>query len=356
MNNSLIFIPDISGFTKFTVNVELEHSAHIVSELLKEILDANVIGLEALEIEGDAIQFVKYNDVPPLEDILRQAKVMYLRFHQHLAKYNSQRVCHCGACRSAKDLSLKFFSHNGPLQTIEINGTSKAHGPAMITAHRLMKNDVPIDEYLLATDSFEGSLDITLNPKDLTAEYETIGKVNYSYVNMEPYMKDIHEDPLPTVNLNNFKFEIHDELEIDCPPKPIYDLVSSLDRRSEINPKIKILKVSDELNRVGSSHRCLVNGDEFEIETIVGEEKNGIYRYGERNPGFKFISELASIFEVKELSEGKSSLSTTTYVNTRGFLGRLLGGVAAKQITKSQKTLLANVKGIIESEKKQEVG
>jgi len=42
-HNGLLFIPDVSGFTQFVNSVELEHSQHIIGELLETILDANQI-------------------------------------------------------------------------------------------------------------------------------------------------------------------------------------------------------------------------------------------------------------------------------------------------------------------------
>jgi hypothetical protein len=63
-NRGLIFIPDISGFTRFVNEVEIDHSRHIIQELLEVIINSNKIGLEVSEIEGDAILFYKYGDSP----------------------------------------------------------------------------------------------------------------------------------------------------------------------------------------------------------------------------------------------------------------------------------------------------
>jgi len=50
-NKAFIFIPDISGYTKFMNNTEPDHSKIIVTELLKAIIDANHIGLHISELE-----------------------------------------------------------------------------------------------------------------------------------------------------------------------------------------------------------------------------------------------------------------------------------------------------------------
>lgn len=40
-NSALIFIPDISGFTNFVTKTEIQHSNHIITELIELLIDAN---------------------------------------------------------------------------------------------------------------------------------------------------------------------------------------------------------------------------------------------------------------------------------------------------------------------------
>ena len=56
-NRGLLFIPDISGFSRFVNAVEIEHSRFIIQQLLEVLLRANDSGLQISEIEGDAILF-----------------------------------------------------------------------------------------------------------------------------------------------------------------------------------------------------------------------------------------------------------------------------------------------------------
>ena len=58
---SLLFIPDISGFTKFVTAVEIDHSQHIIAELLEIIFDSNRLGtkhicvVNAKELEFETV-------------------------------------------------------------------------------------------------------------------------------------------------------------------------------------------------------------------------------------------------------------------------------------------------------------
>ena len=62
--DTLLFIADISGFTKFVNETEITHSSHIISELLEIIIGQNELKLEVAEIEGDAVFYYKSNVIP----------------------------------------------------------------------------------------------------------------------------------------------------------------------------------------------------------------------------------------------------------------------------------------------------
>ena len=71
-NRGLLFIPDISGFTRFVNEVEIDHSRFIIQQLLEELIKANDSGLEISEIEGDAILFYKYGEPEELTSLYKQ--------------------------------------------------------------------------------------------------------------------------------------------------------------------------------------------------------------------------------------------------------------------------------------------
>lgn len=154
--SGLIFIPDISGFTQFVNSVELKHSQHIISELLEIIIDANQMGLDISEVEGDAILFYKLGESPNLEVAYKQVEEMFLSFHRHLELYESLRTCHCKACISAIHLSLKIITHYGEFTEFKIKDFLKLIGKDVIIAHQLLKNDIPQHEYWLITNDLSG--------------------------------------------------------------------------------------------------------------------------------------------------------------------------------------------------------
>jgi hypothetical protein len=154
--SGLIFIPDISGFTQFVNSVELEHSQHIIQELLETILDANEMGLDVSEVEGDAILFYKLGVSPNLNVTYKQVEKMFLSFHKHLEQYESRRTCQCNACISAIHLTLKVITHYGEFTEYRLRNFLALIGKDIIIAHQLLKNDIPQLEYWLITNDLSG--------------------------------------------------------------------------------------------------------------------------------------------------------------------------------------------------------
>lgn len=152
-NKGLIFIPDISGFTRFMHETEIAHGRHIIQELLETLVNANQIGLEISEIEGDAILFFKFGQAPELETLYRQVEKMFCDFHKYLIAYDNRRFCQCKACTSAISLTLKVVAHYGEFTTYQVRNFSKLIGKDIIVAHQLLKNDIDQHEYWLVTQN-----------------------------------------------------------------------------------------------------------------------------------------------------------------------------------------------------------
>ena len=151
-NRGLLFIPDISGFTRFVNEVEIDHSRFIIQQLLEELLKANDSGLEISEIEGDAILFYKYGEPGELAFLYKQVEKMFRAFHQYLIAYDSRKICQCKACISAINLSLKVISHYGEFTSLSVQHFNKLIGKDVIVAHQLLKNDIEQHEYWLVTN------------------------------------------------------------------------------------------------------------------------------------------------------------------------------------------------------------
>jgi hypothetical protein len=206
-NRGLLFIPDISGFTRFVNEMEIEHSRLIIQELLETLINSNQIGLEISEIEGDAILFYKFGEVPDLKTLYKQVESMFCEFHKQLIAYDHTRFCQCKACTSVVGLTLKVITHYGEFTGYNVKNFNKLIGKDIIVAHQLLKNDIALHEYWLVTNSLmqdKAPADLTQWMKwDSSAKQTENGEIPFHYTQLSALKNEIQFDPFPPLELSN---------------------------------------------------------------------------------------------------------------------------------------------------------
>lgn len=143
-----LVLADISGYTAFVADTELEHSREILNELLETLVRSMAEHLKIGQIEGDAI-FGLGERLP--SDPLAWLEETFFRFHRHLNRIKEVTTCPCKACANVGMLTLKFVCHHGEYLPQAFMGKETFVGNAVNAVHRLLKNKVPSREYLLVT-------------------------------------------------------------------------------------------------------------------------------------------------------------------------------------------------------------
>lgn len=193
IDNGLIIIADISGFTNYINASEIEHSQKNIARLLEATIDSNELGLSVSEIEGDAIFFFKFGDDYSFAELLNQIKAMTKNFYSTLNELSSNINCNCRACNVLSNLHIKFIVHIGRIGTIMIKNFCKLYGIDIIAAHRLLKNHLSIDNYALFTNKtvqkFSQEIkDSLLSNPDFIQEkdfYDDVKTIDYFYISLE---------------------------------------------------------------------------------------------------------------------------------------------------------------------------
>ncbi len=90
---SFFFLPDITGFANFVNRTEISHQEHIISELLNLLVYEEQLGLDLVEVEGDALFYLKQQEVPPADAFFEHLQRMFVKFHMHLQHYDKNRIC-----------------------------------------------------------------------------------------------------------------------------------------------------------------------------------------------------------------------------------------------------------------------
>jgi len=197
VDNGLIIIADISGFTNYINMTEIEHSQKNIAKLLESIIDSDELGLSVSEIEGDAIFFFKFGTDDSYSALINQIKKMTHNFYSTLEEISKDMSCECGACSVLAYLKIKFIVNLGNIGTIMIKDFCKLYGIDIIVAHRLLKNHVPIDDYFLFTNkvaekfSNDTENSFTADTDFIPGEdiYENINAIKYFYIPLKLLMK-----------------------------------------------------------------------------------------------------------------------------------------------------------------------
>jgi|SRR5919201_1806154 hypothetical protein len=155
-SQALLLIADIGGYTKYMRlhRVSLAHAQANIARLLETVIDA-VPRLELIEIEGDAAFLsspLAGHDDSAAKAATEAAVAMHRAFHTELQQMIALNMCSCDGCAQTRDLKLKFIAHVGEVATQTIRGRKSLVGVDVILVHRLLKNTVPLSEYVLLSE------------------------------------------------------------------------------------------------------------------------------------------------------------------------------------------------------------
>lgn len=186
---TLLLIADIGGYTRFMRlhRTSLAHAEVTTSRLLEKIVDA-ADGFELVEIEGDAAFLAREarDADSPVTATTDTAVAMHRAFHAERHRI-ATNMCPCHGCELAADLTLKFVAHLGEVTTQTIKKRTKLVGIDVIHVHRLLKNSVPVSEYVLMTDELYrvGPTALPSPVHELEEQLEGIGPARVHFVEVE---------------------------------------------------------------------------------------------------------------------------------------------------------------------------
>jgi hypothetical protein len=153
----LLVIADIGGYTRFMLatRISLAHAQLSVAALIEAVLDG-ARDLTLAKLEGDAAFFeAAPATVATLHHELAEIRRQFLKRRAELV---AERMCTCAGCMQLEQLTLKFVAHVGEVARHRVRGREELAGVDVILVHRLLKNRVPITEYLLMTEPVRRAL------------------------------------------------------------------------------------------------------------------------------------------------------------------------------------------------------
>tara|TARA_R110002051_G_scaffold56554_1_gene105199 strand:- start:1276 stop:1878 length:603 start_codon:yes stop_codon:yes gene_type:complete len=196
--STMVCIPDISGFTSFMSDFDFDLASRVIPSLLNKIIYSNDLGFKVSEIEGDAVLFYHNGKLPKLGDLIAQCRYFYSEFYKQLEQLKIKHKGKNGASKIPKVLGLKIILHySKEIGLVQIGKQIKLIGEDVITAHRLLKNNIEINEYILISDallekykpeSIDDIVDWTHIRKGEIQE-EHLGLVGFTYIDLTPLLE-----------------------------------------------------------------------------------------------------------------------------------------------------------------------
>jgi hypothetical protein len=189
---ALLVIADIGGYTRFirVHKINLAHAQYIVGRLLEATIDG-AGRWKLAKLEGDAAFF--YARLPAggaldgagLRDRLVAIHRAFVDRREQLA---ADRMCSCDACMQSGQLTLKFVAHAGEVELQKVKRLTELCGVDVILVHRLLKNTVPISEYVLMSEEVTQALSaagLRADPSEIEEELEGLGRVRTFYLEID---------------------------------------------------------------------------------------------------------------------------------------------------------------------------
>lgn len=194
-------ISDISGYTAFLTQSELEHAHKALGMLFESLTESFKSPLTISNFQGDAI--LSYtpdgSEVTPTF-LFNTVENIYRTFIQRREFIFANRTCDCRACHNIPSLDLKLFVHHGEYAVSKFLGKEELSGKDVIIAHRMMKNEVREKTGIHAYALFsEAALDVLASPERKAAmlpyaeTYDHIGEVKMFICDLEKIKKSALE-------------------------------------------------------------------------------------------------------------------------------------------------------------------
>lgn len=269
-------IADISGYTMYLAEVELEHAQDILSDLILTIVDAVAPTFRLSKIEGDAAFTFTIGGTIDGSMLLDTLERCYFEFRRRRRDVMQATTCECNACRRIPGLDLKFVVHHGPALLQEVAGRQELIGLDAIVVHRLLKNEVVdrlgMSAYALISQKTIDASDI--DPVELGMSphmetYDQIGDVPSWALDLERRWNE--EEERLTVKVSPEESILDLPLQTKVPAQVAWEFLTKPGQRMTWQPwvtEVTVKGATGGRRGPGSANHCM-HGKDAVIEEIL---------------------------------------------------------------------------------------
>jgi hypothetical protein len=183
----------------------------------------------------------------------------------------------------------------------------------MIVAHRLLKNDVDANEYILITEPCcsavgQGDVGAKLRWAKSSQTYGTIGNVGYEFATLTDHRSQIPE-PLAPPRFVVEKGDDNLEIVIDAPIKAVYQTLVNVDKRPEWLDGVDTINREMTTERINMQHNCVFHGLKLINTAVFRDFSEKSARYSEKVEIPEIGLMLQAHYEMEPVGESSTRLN-----------------------------------------------
>ncbi len=269
-------IADISGYTGYLADVELDHAQDILADLIGAVVTALRPNFRLAKLEGDAAFTYMVTETIDGSMLLDTIERCYFGFRRRRRDVRQATSCECNACVRIPDLDLKFVVHHGSAIVQKVAGRQELLGSDVIVVHRLLKNEVVetmgLDAYALISQTCIDASDLepaALGMRQRIETYDRIGDVPCWVHDLE--RRWLEEEARGRVRVTPDDAIIDLALPTGVPPQVAWDYLTRPGQRMSWQPWVTGVTVEGATGGrrgPGTSNHCM-HGKNAVVEEIL---------------------------------------------------------------------------------------
>ena len=269
-------IADISGYTGYLADVELDHAQDVLADLIGAVVSALRPAFRLAKLEGDAAFMFAPGDALDGSMLLDTIERCYFGFRRRRRDVRQATSCECNACVRIPDLDLKFVVHQGKAILQKVAGRQELLGSDVIVVHRLLKNDVVeglgIPAYALFTQACIDAAGLdpsALGMRPHGETYDRIGDVGAWVLDLERRWQE--EEARARVFVDPGDSILTIRVETRVPPQVAWEFLTRPGQRMSWQPWVTSVQVTGETGGrrgPGSANHCM-HGKDAVVEEIL---------------------------------------------------------------------------------------
>ena len=263
-NRGFVLIADITGYTVYLSQSELEHAQGTLTQLLELLIEHTRPPQVISRLEGDAVfSYALDNGLVSGQTFLEGIENTYVAFRRAIELMVLNNTCECNACANVSSLDLKFFVHHGTFVIQRVGGDDQLLGTDINLVHRLLKNTVKattgIGAYLLCTEAAASALGVNPAAEGMVHHEESVpdlGRVTLWIKDMHPIYQTRRGQVQVTYSEEEILTTI--EAELEMPRELVWDYLNQSEYRNLLIGSDSYEVVERQAGKIGpgSTYQC----------------------------------------------------------------------------------------------------